>query len=55
MRDIEAHIKALDALKRSSDLERAGKDKEAHTAGVEAAVWLGKWIEELQGAQIGKN
>lgn len=51
MIDTEQLIRAQAALKRSEAYERQGDAKNAHTAAVEAAVWLGKWIEELQGAQ----
>ena len=51
MIDTEPLIRALAALKRSEQYERQGDAKNAHTAAVEAAVWLGKWIEELQGVK----
>lgn len=56
MIDAELLIRAQAALKRSEAYERQGDYKNAHTAAVEAAVWNGKWIEELaKGAQRGKN
>lgn len=48
MIDTEPLIRALAALKRSEQYERQGDAKNAHTAAVEAAVWLGKWIDTLQ-------
>lgn len=53
MIDTEPLIRAQAALKRSETYERQGDTKNAHTAGVEAAVWLGKWLELLDGVKRG--
>jgi hypothetical protein len=47
MIDTEPLLRAMAALKRSEAYERQGDVKNANTAAVEAAVWLGKWIEQL--------
>lgn len=51
MIDTEPLIRAQAALKRSEAYERQGDAKSAHTAAVEAAVWLGKWVEQLSEAK----
>lgn len=53
VRDTEPLIRALASLKRSEAYERHGDTKNAHTAAVEAAVWLGKWLEELSEVKRG--
>jgi hypothetical protein len=47
MIDTEPLLRAMVALKRSEAYERQGDTKNAHTAAVAAAVWLGRWIEKL--------
>lgn len=47
MTDVQAHIRALAALKRSEAYERAGDYENAYREGLAAQSWAKQWNDSL--------